>query len=68
MDYFVKREIANKRLEICKSCSEYIKAITLCNKCKCIMPLKVTLSNSRCPLNKWGQEIFDPSIKEPYNL
>ena len=39
------------RLDICNKCEHFF--IEICKKCGCIMPLKVKLKESSCPLNKW---------------
>lgn len=44
---------ANNRLEICKSCPEFIKLTTQCKKCGCIMKLKTVLKHATCPIGKW---------------
>lgn len=46
-------ELANSRLEICKSCPELIPVINQCKKCGCFMDLKSTLKIAKCPLGKW---------------
>jgi len=46
-------ELRSKRLEICRSCPEFNKTTTQCNKCGCIMAVKAVLKNSECPLGKW---------------
>lgn len=47
----VKNEIAQTRLEICKSCEAY--SLSVCRKCGCITFAKVKFANSICPMNKW---------------
>lgn len=49
----VSDEIANNRLEICKSCPELIKLTIQCKKCGCFMHLKTKLEKAECPLGKW---------------
>jgi len=41
------------RLNICKECDRYNNLMKICKECKCIMPLKVNLVNSTCPVGKW---------------
>jgi len=45
--------IAYKRMQICVACPELIGLTKQCKKCGCIMPAKVKLEASTCPLNKW---------------
>lgn len=46
-------EIAEARLEVCKSCEFYRERTNQCKKCGCFMKLKTKLENARCPLGKW---------------
>jgi len=46
-------DLRNKRLDICRSCPEFNKITTQCNRCGCIMSMKTTLKNSECPIGKW---------------
>lgn len=46
-------EESERRLSICYQCPELISLTKQCKKCGCIMPLKVKLEASRCPLGKW---------------
>jgi hypothetical protein len=50
---FVKKDIAQERYNKCKECEHFSKITTQCKKCHCIMKLKVTLSDSTCPVGKW---------------
>jgi hypothetical protein len=52
----VETIIAEKRLDICKQCTSFIKSTTTCKECGCIMKLKTKLPNASCPLNKWTTE------------
>jgi hypothetical protein len=60
----VEEQLAEKRLDICIGCPEFIKLTTQCKECGCIMSLKTKLPNAECPLGKWGQEQIQVSIKE----
>jgi hypothetical protein len=46
-------EIADKRLNICKSCDHLSREDMVCKKCWCFMPEKTKLLNVVCPLGKW---------------
>jgi hypothetical protein len=48
------RTIAAERLAICEGCDRYTKKKT-CELCQCFMPLKTTMSNMRCPIDKWTE-------------
>jgi len=42
-----------ERKKICKVCEHY--KIYFCNKCGCSISLKIKLSKSKCPIDKWGK-------------
>lgn len=48
-----RKELINKRMNICKECPELTKVRT-CKKCGCFMPAKIRLASATCPLNKWN--------------
>ena len=50
---WVSEEESNKRLEICKSCPEFIKLTLQCKKCGCFMYAKTKLEKATCPIGKW---------------
>jgi len=52
---FVKKQKAQERYDICKACDRFSKYTFQCKECGCIMKIKVTLIDSKCPLNKWLQ-------------
>ena len=43
----------NQRLEICKSCPEYIPERTACRLCGCDLKIKASWRSEYCPLAKW---------------
>jgi len=47
------KELADKRMEVCKSCEHFVKFTTQCKRCGCITKLKTKLANQHCPLGKW---------------
>ena len=47
------RAVARERLTICESCDRYLPEKMQCSICQCIMPLKTTMSNMKCPVDKW---------------
>lgn len=56
-DYFnVKREVAEKRMNMCKECEHFIKETKTCRQCGCYMEYKVKLRSVSCPLHKWTRE------------
>lgn len=46
-------ELAESRLEICRSCEFYRARTNQCKKCGCFMKLKTSLENAKCPIGKW---------------
>lgn len=58
----VETDIAEERMNICRSCDNFISATTQCKECGCIMKMKSKLPNAFCPIHKW--EAVDISYKE----
>lgn len=49
---FADKETVDNRYEICQTCPSFT-ILKTCKECGCIMPLKVRLKSSECPLGKW---------------
>lgn len=47
------RAVAKERMAICEGCPRYDHDKMQCLLCQCIMPLKTTMANMKCPLDKW---------------
>ena len=60
------KETVQLRKVICNTC-EFSKN-NICQKCKCLIPIKVTFSKANCPVEKWKAvedgEIFEEIPKE----
>ncbi len=52
---FTTEEVKEQRLEICRSCPEFLKLTQQCKLCLCIMPAKAILAHAECPIHKWGK-------------
>lgn len=54
----VNKELAEKRMEICKKCPEikYTQLGAICNICKCRLNAKTRLPYIECPIKKWVSE------------
>jgi len=52
----VDKEVQNKRLAFCKECKYFKPSLKQCSLCGCIMPLKVKLADSWCPVGYWISE------------
>lgn len=48
------RRVSTLRLEVCEGCEHYTDSKT-CELCQCYMPLKTTMANMACPLEKWTE-------------
>ena len=48
------RAVASERLATCEGCDRYTKKKT-CEICQCYMPLKTTMANMKCPIDKWTE-------------
>jgi len=45
------KAVQEERLTLCQGCPELDNGV--CKQCGCIVRLKVSMSNMRCPLDKW---------------
>lgn len=54
--FFVKEEIAKKRMAICEQCENFIKEGARCSVCSCFMEYKTRMATVECPQGKWGKE------------
>ena len=43
------------RINVCKSCPEFIASTTQCKRCGCFMSAKTRLTHASCPIGKWGK-------------
>ena len=48
-----RSDVADKRLEVCKSCEFFLPRSERCKLCGCFMRLKTTLELARCPMGYW---------------
>lgn len=49
------RRVALLRMEVCESCDRYRQDKQTCEVCGCFMPLKTTMANMECPIQKWTE-------------
>lgn len=47
-------DVAQSRMDTCRGCDRYMSSFMRCKECGCIMPLKVRMKDSECPLQKWA--------------
>ena len=54
---FADEKTFNTRADICSACPHIINTmgINRCNLCGCGLMLKVRLTSSSCPINKWSR-------------
>ena len=49
------RKVTAERMEICRACDHFNPVTTQCAQCLCIMSIKTTFSNVKCPIDKWEE-------------
>jgi hypothetical protein len=49
----VQTVVYEERINICKSCPNFIGLTTQCSLCGCPMKSKAKLPDSKCPIQKW---------------
>lgn len=47
----IDEELAEKRMEVCKTCDQYTGGF--CSACFCFLKIKTKWVSSKCPLEKW---------------
>jgi hypothetical protein len=52
VSFLADTETQTIRYDICNSCPSFT-VLKTCKECGCIMPLKIKLASSSCPLEKW---------------
>ena len=50
--FFASEETITQRSELCSNCPSY-SLLKICAECRCIMPLKVKIKSTVCPIGKW---------------
>lgn len=51
----VPRDVRLERINLCHSCDRYLEKSDQCSICHCIMGIKTSFANMRCPLDKWEE-------------
>ena len=51
----VPRDVRLNRLELCHSCDRYLPKSDQCQICLCILGIKTSFANMKCPLDKWEE-------------
>lgn len=49
----VEDTVSKTRMDICKSCPEFVRLTNQCKKCGCFMEIKTTMEQAKCPIGKW---------------
>lgn len=55
-----------QRLDICKSCDEYLPKVWTCKQCGCFMLAKAQIPTASCPLGKWKSIYEGQDIKSTF--
>ena len=50
---FVNKETAQSRFDVCKKCKHLNLTLFACEKCGCLMKIKVKFAKATCPIDKW---------------
>lgn len=50
---FAPCKVSKERYTECKNCEVRNKQLNICTICGCVIPLKVILEKSSCPMGKW---------------
>lgn len=53
----VPRAVRLDRLETCHACDRYIPESDQCSICYCILGIKTSFANMRCPIDKWDEYV-----------
>ncbi len=53
--FFVKDEVYEDRIAICKACIYYKKLLGNCSICKCFMKVKARIAPMACPQKYWDK-------------
>ena len=63
-NFFVKNEVYEERIEICRECVYYKKLLGNCSICGCFMKIKSRISVMECPKKYWtaSNKIESPDI------
>lgn len=49
-------EMAEERLQICRSCNRFDPVLNRCRKCGCFMQGKSRFPGAKCPIGLWGKD------------
>jgi hypothetical protein len=49
------RAVVKERMTVCEECDRYREDSRTCELCGCYMPLKTTMANMKCPIDKWTE-------------
>jgi hypothetical protein len=53
--YSKDQQMMLDRWRVCRTCDR-LDSLFRCRECGCFMKAKVKLSNSECPVGKWGRQ------------
>ncbi len=48
-----RKDLAQERYNVCKTCPAFKPVVRVCNRCNCFMPVKVKFAQAACPAGRW---------------
>ena len=51
-----RQKMSEERLKTCKDCEHFIKPLSICKKCGCILKIKTRMPWESCPIGKWAKD------------
>jgi len=54
-NFFVKNEVYEERIALCRECVYYFKPTGTCKVCLCFMKVKARIGVMECPQKYWGK-------------
>ena len=57
MKDLISKERYKQRIHICQKCEFWDSDLNRCKKCGCFLLIKAALKITKCPLQKWEQNV-----------
>ncbi len=54
--FIASEEAIRFRMGMCENCT-FKTAVNTCKKCGCVIPFKVRIKQSKCPMDYWSSEV-----------
>lgn len=52
---FASNKVVELRAELCRTCE--VNVANICTACGCVIPAKIKLAESSCPMELWMEEV-----------